>query len=210
MVSKCCTVPCQRISFAWLYSGRKLIFFFNGQTKLGKECINSQMFCLISQTKSFSMSKCIDPWVDEVACSIKNLVLSLNRVFDVLIKICLYLSFSVTLSFLQVHTLLLPTAISSGFNASTHFHVQNPSTVTKPCNSRVTYCNIILQNGLESNVALFITHILTCLGKKIRLLEIALILTSDWIKSRRNHAMHGSYVTYCNRGLPWVGQTRKT
>ena len=198
MVSKCCTVPCQRISFAWLYSGRKLIFFFNGQTKLGKECINSQMFCLISQTKSFSMSKCIDPWVDEVACSIKNLVLSLNRLFDVLIKICMYLSFSVTLSFLQVHTLLLPTAISSGFNASTHFHVQNPSTVTKPCNSRVAYCNIILQNGLESNVALFITHILTCLG------------TSDWIKSRRNHAMHGSYVTYCNRGLPWVGQTRKT
>ena len=101
MVSKCCTVPCQRISFAWLYSGRKLIFFFNGQTKLGKECINSQMFCLISQTKSFSMSKCIDPWVDEVACSIKNLVSSLNRLFDVLIKICLYLSFSATLSFLQ-------------------------------------------------------------------------------------------------------------
>ena len=95
---KCCTVPCQRISF------------FNGQTKLGKEYINSQMYCFINQTKSFSMSKCIDPWVDEVACSIKNLVSSLNRLFDVLIKICLYLSFSVTLSFLQVHTLLLPTS----------------------------------------------------------------------------------------------------
>ena len=101
VVIKCSAVPCQRISFARLHSARKLIFFFNGQTKLGKECINSQMFCLISQTKSFSMSKCIDPWVDEVACSIKNLVSSLNRLFDVLIKICLYLSFSVTLSFLQ-------------------------------------------------------------------------------------------------------------
>ena len=85
-------------------------FFFNGLTKLGKEYINSQMSCLISQTKSFSMSKCTDPWVDEVACSIKNIVSSLNRLFDVLIKICLYLSFSVTLSFLQVHTLLLPTS----------------------------------------------------------------------------------------------------
>ena len=168
------------------------------------------MSCLISQTKSFSMSKCIDPWVDEVACSIKNLVSSLNRLFDVLIKICLYLSFSVTLSFLQVHTLLLPTAISSGFNASTNFYLENPSTVTKPCNSRATYWNIMLQNGLESNVARFITHILTCLAKQIRFLETALILTSDWIKSRRNHAVHGGYITCCNRGFPWVGKTRQT
>ena len=84
-----------------LFWSNTLSFFLNGQTELVKECFNSQMFCLISQTKSFSMSKCIDPWVDEVACSIKNLVSSLNRLFDVLIKICLYLSFSVTLSFLQ-------------------------------------------------------------------------------------------------------------
>ena len=84
-----------------LFWSNTLSFFLNGQTELVKECFNSQMFCLVSQTKSFSMSKCIDPWVDEVACSIKNLVSSLNRLFDVLIKICLYLSFSVTLSFLQ-------------------------------------------------------------------------------------------------------------
>ena len=84
-----------------LFWSNTLSFFLNGQTELVKECFNSQMFCLISQRKSFSMSKCIDPWVDEVACSIKNLVSSLNRLFDVLIKICLYLSFSVTLSFLQ-------------------------------------------------------------------------------------------------------------
>ena len=84
-----------------LFWSNTLSFFLNGQTELVKECFNSQMFCLISQTKSFSMSKCIDPWVDEVACSIKNLVSSLNRLFDVLIKICLHLSFSVTLSFLQ-------------------------------------------------------------------------------------------------------------
>lgn len=68
----------------------------------------------------------------------------------------------------------------------------------------------MLQNGLESNVARFITQILTCLAKQIRFLEIALILTSDRIESRKNHAMHGSYVTCCNRGLPWVGKTRQT
>ena len=93
-----------------LFWSNTLSFFLNGQTELVKECFNSQMFCLVSQTKSFSMSKCIDPWVDEVACSIKNLVSSLNRLFNVLIKICLYLSFSMTLSFLQFHTLLLPTS----------------------------------------------------------------------------------------------------
>ena len=68
----------------------------------------------------------------------------------------------------------------------------------------------MLQNGLESNVARFITHILTFLAKQIRFLETALILTSDWIKSRRNHAVHGSYITCCDRGFPWVGKTRQT
>ena len=110
------------------------------------------------------MSKCIDPWVHEVACSTKNLVSSLNLLFYVITKICLYLSFSVTLSFVQVHSCCYLPAISSGFNASTHFHVENPSTVTKPCNSRVTYCNIMVQNGLESNVARFINDIQTCLA----------------------------------------------
>ena len=37
---------------------------------------------------------------------------------------------TVTLTFVQVHTLLYLPAISSGFNASTHYNVENPSTVT--------------------------------------------------------------------------------
>ena len=90
----------------------------------------------------------INPWVDQVTCSTKNLVSSLNLLLYVLTKICLYLSFSVTLSFLKfIRCCYLP-AISSCFNASTHFHVENPSTVTKPCNCRVTSWNIMLQNGL--------------------------------------------------------------
>ena len=107
---KCCTVPCQRISFARLYSGQTLFPFSCTVRPNWAKNVLIVFFCLVSQTKSFSMSKCIDPWVDEVACSIKNLVSSLNRLFNVLIKICLYLSFSMTLSFLQFHTLLLPTS----------------------------------------------------------------------------------------------------
>ena len=137
--NKICTTP---------FWSNTLSFFLNGQTKLVKGCFNSQMFCLVSQRKSFSMSKCINLWVDEVTCSTKNFVSSLNLLLYVLTKICLYLSFSVTLSFLKFIRCCYVPAISSDFNASTHFYVENPSTVTKPCNCRVTYWNIMLQNGL--------------------------------------------------------------
>ena len=108
---KCCTVPCQRISFARLYSGRTLFpFSWTFRPNWVKNVLTVFFFCLVSQTKSFSMSKCIDPWVDDVTCSIKNSVSSPSLLFYVLTKICLYLSFSVTLSFLQGHTLRLPTS----------------------------------------------------------------------------------------------------
>ena len=35
--------------------------------------------------------------------------------------------------------------------------------------------------------------------QQIRLLQVAWILTSDWIKLRGNHAIHGSYVTCCKQ-----------
>ena len=38
----------------------------------------------------------------------------------------------------------------------------------------------------------------------IRLLQVEWIQTSDWIKLRGNHAIHGSYVTWCKTSLPWV------
>ena len=105
---KCCTVPCQRISFARLYSGQTLFPFSCTVRPNWVKNVLIVFFCLVSQTKSFSMSKCIDPWVDDITCSIKNLVSSPSLLIYVLTKICLYLSFSVTLSFLQGHTLRLP------------------------------------------------------------------------------------------------------
>ena len=35
--------------------------------------------------------------------------------------------------------------------------------------------------------------------QQIRLLQVAWILTSDWMKLRGNHAIHGSYVTCCKQ-----------
>ena len=111
-----------------LFWSNTLSFFLNGQTKLGKERFNSFFFGLVSQTKSFSMSKCINPWVDDVTCSIKNLVSSPNLLYYVLTKICLYLSFSVTLSSYKAIRCGYLQAIFSSFNTSTQFHVENPST----------------------------------------------------------------------------------
>ena len=44
--------------------------------------------------------------------------------------------------------------------------------------------------------------------EQIRLLQAAWILTSDWIKLRGSHAIHGSYVTCCKTSLLWVSKTR--
>ena len=42
--------------------------------------------------------------------------------------------------------------------------------------------------------------------QQIRLLQVEWILTSDWIKLRRSHVIHGFYVTCCKTSLPysWV------
>ena len=38
--------------------------------------------------------------------------------------------------------------------------------------------------------------------------QVALILTSDWIKLRGSHDIHRSYVTCCKTSLPWASKTR--
>ena len=47
-----------------------------------------------------------------------------------------------------------------------------------------------------------------CVLQQIRLLQVSWILTSDWIKLRGSHAIHGSYVTCCKTCLSWAGKTR--
>jgi len=55
----------------------------------------------------------------------------------------------------------------------------------------------LLQNELKGDVALFTTHVKTCLAKKLTLQQVVCILTSDGIKLRGRHAIHGSFVTCC-------------
>ena len=45
-------------------------------------------------------------------------------------------------------------------------------------------------------------------SSKWRLLRVAWILTSDWIKLCGSHAIHRSYVTSCKTSLPWAAKTR--
>ena len=43
--------------------------------------------------------------------------------------------------------------------------------------------------------------------QQIRLLQVARILTSDWIKLRGSHATQESHVTCLKTSLPWAGKT---
>ena len=43
--------------------------------------------------------------------------------------------------------------------------------------------------------------------QQIKLLQVARILTSDWIKLRRSHAIQESHVTCLKTSLPWAGKT---
>ena len=61
-----------------------------------------------------------------------------------------------------------------------------------------------LQNVLKSDVARFTTRVQTCLAAN----KVAWILTSDWIKLRRSHAIRRIYVTCCKTGLSWASKTR--
>ena len=45
--------------------------------------------------------------------------------------------------------------------------------------------------------------------QQIRLLQVALILFSNWIKLRRSHAIHGIYVTCCKICLSRAGKTHQ-
>ena len=55
-----------------------------------------------------------------------------------------------------------------------------------------------IANELKSDVARCPTHIQICFALKIRLLQVAWILTSDWIKLHVSHAIHWN----------WAGKTR--
>ena len=59
--------------------------------------------------------------------------------------------------------------------------------------------NNSIANELKSDVARCPTHIQICFAIKIRLLQVAWILTSDWIKLHESHAIHWS----------WAGKTRR-
>ena len=65
------------------------------------------------------------------------------------------------------------------------------------------------RNVLKSYVTRFTTHTCLALRGQIRLLQIAWILSSDWIKWRGSHARHArELLTCCKTRLPWVGKTR--
>ena len=56
---------------------------------------------------------------------------------------------------------------------------------------------------MKSYVARFTTHVQTCLATN-QVFASCGILTSDWLKLRGSHAIHGIYVTRCKTSLLWA------
>ena len=73
---------------------------------------------------------------------------------------------------------------------------------------RATCFATLLPSEWKSDVARFTTHESNLSRNKSGCLQVAWILTFDWIKFRGRHAIHGSYVTCCKTSLPWAGKTR--
>ena len=59
---------------------------------------------------------------------------------------------------------------------------------------------------MKSYVARFTTHVQTCLATN-QVFASCGILTSDWLKLRGSHTIHGIYVTRCKTSLLWAGKT---
>ena len=74
------------------------------------------------------------------------------------------------------------------------------STIKWATKTRNLFCNMA-PNVLKGDVARFTIHVRTWL------LQIAWILTSDWINLHGSHAIHRIYVTFCKTSFPWVGKS---
>ena len=72
----------------------------------------------------------------------------------------------------------------------------------KTCNLS---CNIAAKRVEKRCWAFYHSSIKPVL-QQISLLQVAWILTSNWIKLRGSHAAHGSYVTGCKTSLLWTGK----
>ena len=61
-------------------------------------------------------------------------------------------------------------------------------------------------NRDQANEKLRWTHVQTCLATN-QVFASCGILTSDWLKLRGSHAIHGIYVTRCKTSLLWASKT---
>ena len=78
----------------------------------------------------------------------------------------------------------------------TSFHIRHGKTC-------ILFCNTAAKRIEKRYCAFYLSWINPVL-QQIRLLQVASMLTSDWIELYGGHAIHGS----CKTSLPWAGKTR--
>ena len=64
-----------------------------------------------------------------------------------------------------------------------------------------------LQRTVQSPISSICRHLIKPVLQKIRLLQVAWIATSDWLKLRGSHKYSQQRPTCCKTGLPWASKS---
>ena len=64
-----------------------------------------------------------------------------------------------------------------------------------------------LQRTVQSPISSICRHLIKPVLQKIRLLQVAWIATSDWLKLRGSHKYSQQWPTCCKTGLPWASKS---
>ena len=73
--------------------------------------------------------------------------------------------------------------------------------------SLVTHPIFSLQSTVQSPISLICRHLIKPVLQQIRLLQVAWITTSDWLKLRGSHKYTQEWPTCCKTGFPWAGKS---
>lgn len=83
----------------------------------------------------------------------------------------------------------------------------NPFSFQRLSLSLVTHPIFSLQSTVQSPISSICRHLIKPLLQQIRLLQVAWITTSDWLKLRRSHKYTQEWPSCCKSGLPWAGKS---
>ena len=83
----------------------------------------------------------------------------------------------------------------------------NPFSFERLSVSLMTHPIFSLQSTVQSPISSICRHLIKPVLQQIRLLQVAWVTTSDWLKLRASHKYTQEWPTCCKTGLPWAGKS---